>query len=206
MGGYLHALLVQEGVAFTGGGGGFGPAPFDFPNPSTDVATLGLGAFRIHGDGLPLPALGGQNAMLTIETENDVLGNNAIAIFNRATANSAMVCKIADNGQTIWFAEVAGVISTLEFGIDFAGILSPGSVALFGGGASGGGAYISGGANIGGQGIHIGITGDKLSFFNNAANAPVIKQTVAGAKGGNAALTSLMAALVAYGFVIDTTT
>ncbi len=34
---------------------------------------------------------------------------------------------------------------------------------------------------------------------------PAVKQTVTGSKGANAALTSLMAALVAMGLVIDTT-
>lgn len=50
-------------------------------------------------------------------------------------------------------------------------------------------------------GIHLMGTG---TGFNGAA--PVAKPTVTGAKGGNAALTSLMAALSAYGLVNDTTT
>lgn len=45
--------------------------------------------------------------------------------------------------------------------------------------------------------------GTKLGFYNTA---PVTIPTVAGAKGGNAALTSLMAALAALGLVVDTTT
>lgn len=36
-------------------------------------------------------------------------------------------------------------------------------------------------------------------------HAPATKQTVTGSKGANAALTSLMAALVALGFVTDST-
>jgi hypothetical protein len=47
----------------------------------------------------------------------------------------------------------------------------------------------------------IGATG--IGAFNGAQAA---KQTVTGAKGGNAALTSLIAALVAYGLITDTTT
>lgn len=42
-----------------------------------------------------------------------------------------------------------------------------------------------------------------LSFFDKAA---VAKQTVTGSKGGNAALDSLIDALVAYGLITDTTT
>lgn len=44
---------------------------------------------------------------------------------------------------------------------------------------------------------------DKLGFFGK--NPPVVKPTVTGSKGANAALTSLMAALVALGLVTDTT-
>jgi len=43
----------------------------------------------------------------------------------------------------------------------------------------------------------------KLGFFSTA---PAVLQTVTGSKGGNAALTSLIAALVAYGLIADTTT
>jgi hypothetical protein len=46
------------------------------------------------------------------------------------------------------------------------------------------------------------VTGN--SGFNNTA--PIAKPTVSGAKGGNAALASLLTALVAYGLVNDTTT
>ena len=45
-------------------------------------------------------------------------------------------------------------------------------------------------------------TATKLGFFGTT---PTTKQTVTGSKGGNAALASLMTALVAYGIVIDTT-
>ncbi len=42
----------------------------------------------------------------------------------------------------------------------------------------------------------------KLAFYGAV---PVVKPTVTGAKGANAALTSLIAALVAQGLIIDTT-
>lgn len=45
--------------------------------------------------------------------------------------------------------------------------------------------------------------GSSIGFFGTA---PTTKQTVTGAKGGNAALGSLMTALVAYGLVTDSTT
>ena len=44
---------------------------------------------------------------------------------------------------------------------------------------------------------------DLLGFYG--LTTPVAKQTVTGSKGANAALTSLMAALVAMGLVFDTT-
>jgi len=43
---------------------------------------------------------------------------------------------------------------------------------------------------------------DSVGFFGSAG---VAKQTVSGLKGSNAALASLIAALVAYGIIIDTT-
>ena len=45
-------------------------------------------------------------------------------------------------------------------------------------------------------------TASKVAFFGGT---PVVKPTVTGSKGANAALTSLMTALVALGLVIDTT-
>jgi len=45
--------------------------------------------------------------------------------------------------------------------------------------------------------------GTNLGFFTTA---PTTKQTVAGAKGGNAALTNLLTALAAYGLLTDSTT
>jgi len=44
---------------------------------------------------------------------------------------------------------------------------------------------------------------DKVGFYGK--NPPVVKPTVTGSKGSNAALTSLMAALVALGLVTDST-
>ncbi len=45
-------------------------------------------------------------------------------------------------------------------------------------------------------------TTSKISFYGATS---VVKPTVTGAKGANAALTSLIAALVAQGLIIDTT-
>lgn len=44
---------------------------------------------------------------------------------------------------------------------------------------------------------------DEEGFFGKA---PVVKPTVSGSKGANAALTSLIAALVSLGLINDTTT
>ena len=52
------------------------------------------------------------------------------------------------------------------------------------------------------NGLKIGAASDKLAFF---AGTPVVKATVTGSKGANAALGSLMTALAAYGLVTDTT-
>jgi hypothetical protein len=50
---------------------------------------------------------------------------------------------------------------------------------------------------------HLRLNGNTaMGFFNTA---PALKQIVTGARGGNAALASLMAALAAYGFVTDST-
>ena len=44
---------------------------------------------------------------------------------------------------------------------------------------------------------------EKIGFFGKSP--PVVKPTVTGSKGSNAALTSLMAALVSLGLVTDST-
>ena len=49
----------------------------------------------------------------------------------------------------------------------------------------------------------IGVNGNRLGFY---AKAPIAKPTVTGAKGGNAALTSLIAAMVGLGLITDSTT
>lgn len=51
--------------------------------------------------------------------------------------------------------------------------------------------------------IRVNTTASQLGFFGTT---PVAKQTVSGAKGSNAALGSLIAALVAHGLITDTTT
>ena len=56
---------------------------------------------------------------------------------------------------------------------------------------------------VGNTATSVKVLAANLGFYNTA---PVAKQTVSGAKGGNAALTSLMAALVSLGLVTDTTT
>lgn len=48
--------------------------------------------------------------------------------------------------------------------------------------------------------------GTPSSLFGIFGATPVTKPTVTGSKGGNAALTSVIAALVALGFITDTTT
>lgn len=54
-----------------------------------------------------------------------------------------------------------------------------------------------------GDGEILGVTvTDKIGFYGATA---VAKPTVTGSKGANAALTSLIAALVAQGLIIDTT-
>lgn len=51
--------------------------------------------------------------------------------------------------------------------------------------------------------VQIGVSTNSIGFFGSAG---VVKPTVAGAKGGNAALASLLAALVSLGLVLDNTT
>lgn len=53
------------------------------------------------------------------------------------------------------------------------------------------------------DGAVLGQSADKIGFYGKST--PVVKQTVTGSKGSNAALTSLMAALVALGLVTDST-
>jgi len=69
--------------------------------------------------------------------------------------------------------------------------------------ASNGGDIVIGGDNSVASTLTLGFALDTIGFFGHATAA---KQAVTGSKGGNAALTSLMAALAAYGFVTDSTT
>ncbi len=70
---------------------------------------------------------------------------------------------------------------------------------------------VSGGSGLGatlnltwtvGNGITVGGSGQKIGFYGAA---PIAKPTVSGARGGNAALTSLIAALSACGLLTDST-
>ena len=54
-------------------------------------------------------------------------------------------------------------------------------------------------------GVRLDSAVQKIGFFSTAAAAPVAQQNVTGSKGANAALTSLIAALVAYGLITDGT-
>lgn len=95
-----------------------------------------------------------------------------------------------------------------------------GAVSLIGGAATagvgdGGNAIIRGGTSVGGAAgsVFVGMSNTRqvnicsittsLSMFGAGG---ATQQTVVGAKGGNAALTSLLAALAAYGLIIDSTT
>jgi hypothetical protein len=59
---------------------------------------------------------------------------------------------------------------------------------------------VHGDISIDGQLAH---TGNTVGFYNAA---PVVKPTITGAKGGNAALASLLTQLVTLGLIVDTTT
>lgn len=84
-------------------------------------------------------------------------------------------------------------------------ITSSGSLLLWV--ASDGDINIAGGVDIDldtGTGTKIGTsTTQKLAFYNST---PIVKPTVSGAKGSNAALGSLMTALANLGLVVDSTT
>ena len=53
------------------------------------------------------------------------------------------------------------------------------------------------------NGITLGSSGQKIGFYGAA---PITKPSITGSRGGNAALASVIAALSAYGFVMDITT
>lgn len=55
----------------------------------------------------------------------------------------------------------------------------------------------------GGGGVQLGATSGKIGFFEST---PVVKPTVTGSKGANAALTSLLSALSSMGLIVDSTT
>lgn len=88
----------------------------------------------------------------------------------------------------------------IEAGLGFAGVAA-GNVTLNGGGQNGGtrNGYVLIGVDHTDR-VSIGGAATTLGFF---AGGPAAKQTVTGAKAGNAALTSLLTALASYGLITD---
>lgn len=111
----------------------------------------------------------------------------------------------------------AGGLLTLAGGAAQNGGSAGGNVVLAGGDGNGAGAGgsvdIDGGAGGTGGAINIGVTNavsvaigraaGALSFYDGVLTA---KQTVTGAKGGNAALTDLLTKLATLGLIVDGTT
>lgn len=156
----------------------------------TSIANLG--ALTINGAAIA----GGSAGDLVINTVNGV----GLGILSATAPFSQMFVKNSLN-NTISFAEIAlsADNTTNNFFMTLTGSNSTGgpkaTLGVFG--------AVPLNINCNGQpGITLGIAG-AMGFF---ASAGTTKPTVAGAKAGNAALTSLMTALAGLGLVTDTTT
>jgi hypothetical protein len=120
-----------------------------------------------------------------------------------STAASAFTCTTVAGFHAVNPTRGAGSTITSAYGLLVDGIAA--------GNTNNYGVYIN--APSGGSGSNIGlynlgsvITNGSGTQFGTFGGSGGTKQTVTGAKGGNAALTSLMAALVAYNLVTDSTT
>lgn len=149
----------------------------------TNFKVINSSGTSIIGGGTP----GGINLQIQFN-DNGAFGGNAAMVFDK-------------NAQTIGFVP-SGVGASLEINVGDGGANStdaqftPTFIFLSAASAS---LRDSVGPN---KVVEVGNT-SKLGFFGTA---PIVKPTITGAKGGNAALTSLLSQLAALGLVIDSTT
>jgi hypothetical protein len=149
------------------------------------------------------------------------------SLLTPALARLQSVDSTGQNNCTLQIAEDAGSLSrttlaavgidakleiTAAGAINVATLGNGQDVSVFsGGGASGGNLNLQGvrinlTPNVGDTAFEISDDGAGHTTFGAFGHSPSIKPTVSGSKGANAALTSLIAALVALGWIIDTTT
>lgn len=149
-------------------------------------------AIYLYSLGTPL-CIWGTGIMDTRVPEWRFVSTTAALIRHQnAASGSGSPFRIRARGST--GAGNAGSDLYLEGGRSGAGG-APGGVALFGNRDD----------STFDEGFRVGSSGSaaQISYFGGTL---ATKQTVTGSKGANAALTSLMTALVAYGFVTDSTT
>lgn len=238
MGGYLHALLVQEGVAF------IATLPSTAPGaPDRSIQFNNAGAFAgsagatilSNGEVLLIPRTDADPALVAHQFSN----TQSAAIVDFVNQSTALVALgiLSVRGKGLGNVDGFGSTTLLnisndgnDYGLTFTNTALPAGTFAFNSFSSPGG-YLIGSSNAagtvfpamsfnsqtgviviqagtGGATITVDATGgvkfnSKIGFYNTA---PVAKQTVTGSKGANAALASLMTALVAIGLFTDTTT
>ena len=119
-------------------------------------------------------------------------GVPALAVSNDAApASTGMFVFIGTDGFTEIQGGPASGNSFISFDVttEALGLFAGGDLTLSAGATGSGGTQVGGG-------------GEKVAFYGAV---PVVKPTVAGSKGGNAALASLITALATIGLVVDST-
>lgn len=148
--------------------------------------------------------------------ENMVVTKNGQAAFGRTfsgiSANGNLEVKggafiTHENGDPFIGLERTGTSSrTFTIGLDSA---SGNAFYVRNGGSAAYPLYISASAPsnmllVGNDYVQIAASGQKLAFFGGAGSA-VVKQSITGSRGGNAALADLITKLAAYGLITDGT-
>lgn len=115
-------------------------------------------------------------------------GTTKFQVYDNATSG------ILNLGSTrFWVAKVAGGAEIFEFAFDALAGAAPARATIY---ATNAGAYP---LELNASSLLVNST--NIKFFSN--QSPAAKQTVAGSRGGNAALQSLLGALATYGLITD---
>lgn len=199
MGGWLNALLVQEGVLFSPSASG---APSQFTAPTDALAAIKINSHSAT-QSVPIVDINNASTLAAGSVSGEVIIRGK-GTFDSVWFGNVMLRIDSELGSAasimLTSRQVPGTISFLQH--DNTGALqignTPDNFTTF-------------------AQIKLSATGDvklapdfaagKLAFFGgSSAFAGTVKATVAGSKGANAALASLMTALAGYGLVTDTTT
>jgi hypothetical protein len=185
MGGWMNRILQQEGAVLETQGNP--NSVVDIPIPASDVA-VDKGAVIIHGTGIANSAAFGNKVLLVLEQQDH--NTQGLAIENKQSPSSALYFVVNDavggnaTSSILFRNGTINQVPSIQFGF-------PGHL---------GGIKISPDSDT----LSLGVDTTHAIGFYGTNGLP--QQTVTGAKGGNAALASLITALANLGLIVDGTT